>query len=422
MARLRISLLSVLLLAAVGAAAQTTAPGVPPEPADPVHKRKLQKALLYRMDLAYRFQEPLVAGRDVSAPLKLYLEGRKLMAADPDKQIKLYLDAMALLEKGGFKLLPQAEWPANPKNIKLVPKEKFTPTADIWQFAEIEEIKGINFQVYEFTVNQVKQYGVVVSPAKAGKYPLLLYVHGAAYGVPTYALPWLARLAAEGYVIAGPAFRGEPLFAAAVEGVPEYRSDGQIENFIGEVDDALAMVDGAMKLPQVKAGKFGIVGHSFGSGVGLLVAARSKQVACVVSYDAWLTNPFQFYWERLAAELEQDAKEYLWGSWGPYLDQPAKKQLHGLMARSIVHHADRIEAPVLLLLGGAYPGYVRSAYHSSHKQLAAALKQHKKTFKFKIIPGGGHNFVLYYQREPAKTAYKLQMQWLKKYHPPAAAR
>ena len=45
----------------------------------------------------------------------------------------------------------------------------------------------------------------------------------------------------------------------------------------------------------VQGGKFAVIGHSFGSGVGLLAAARHPDTCCVISYDAWLVDPFRFY-------------------------------------------------------------------------------------------------------------------------------
>ena len=379
---------------------------------------KLRQAFGYRRDLAYRLEDPMVAGLNVEKALGFYLAGRKLKYDDPEKQLGFYKRGMAALEEE-LEPLPQSKWPPNPAKIKLIPREKFKLDDEDWQSVGLEQAAEVKFQVVEFTVEKLKQYGVVVSPRKTGRFPLILYLHGAAFGVPSYSLPWLARLAAEGYVIAAPALRGERLFGGIVNGVADHKCEGEIENLKGEASDALGMADGALKLPQVKPGKFAIVGHSFGVGAGLLAAARSKKVACIVSYDAWLTNPFRFYWERLAAESSRDNKDYLWGSWEPFVERPVKAQLAGLMTRSIVHHADRVNAPLLLFIGGAYNG---SAYHYSHKELVRELKKHKKTFRFKVIPGGGHNFVLYSNREPAKAAYKLQMQWLNKYHPPAGKR
>ncbi len=90
-------------------------------------------------------------------------------------------------------------------------------------------------------------------------------------------------------------------------------------------------------------------------------------------------------------------------------------QLSGLMTRSIVHHADRVKAPLLLMIGGAYNG---SVFHESHTDLTKRLASAEKVFRYEIIPGGGHNFVLYPHEQPAQEAFALQDAWLAKYHPP----
>jgi dipeptidyl aminopeptidase/acylaminoacyl peptidase len=217
-------------------------------------------------------------------------------------------------------------------------------------------------------------------------------------------------MAEEGYVIVGPSLRGEDLFASNY--VPKelaFRSEGEIENLDGEVDDALAAVSAAQKLPYVKKGEFGVIGHSFGAGVGLLAAARHPKACCVVSYDAWLVNPFRYYWDRMRRGANN------WQSWADFCNQPVKDQLAGLMERSIVHNAETIHCPLLMFIGGGYEG---SVFHQSHDDLTARLKELGKPFTYDVVPGGGHNFVLYYEDRPAKYAYAKHMEFLRKHLPP----
>jgi len=148
-----------------------------------------------------------------------------------------------------------------------------------------------------------------------------------------------------------------------------------------------------------------------GAGVGLLVAARSSDAACVVSYDAWLTNPFRYSWDRMRRAGNN------WLSWEEFCNQPVADQLAGLMKRSIVHHADQIQCPLQLFIGGAYEG---SVFHESHADFIAQLKKHKKTFTYDIVPDGGHNFVLYYNSTPARYAFRKHMVFLREHIPPAS--
>jgi hypothetical protein len=86
------------------------------------------------------------------------------------------------------------------------------------------------------------------------------------------------------------------------------------------------------------------------------------------------------------------------------------------MKRSITHHADLIHCPLLLFIGGAYAG---SVFHRSHQDFIANLRKYHKPYIYDVVPGGGHNFVLYYDSTPAKYAYRKHMAFLRKYLPPA---
>ncbi len=365
----------------------------------------------YRHDLACRLQQPMTEGLDVSVALTDWFAAEKVTGPDAEAQReRLYRHAMASLKE--LTPLPVASWPANPTGVTLTWLEPFAvPDLSAYFGPEGKPPAGVNARIVEYEVDKLKLYGVVLWPSAPGRYPPILYLHGAAFGVPTYSLAWLAQIAKRGYTIVAPALRGEELFAGGeyLPGVKPYTCQGQIEDLGGEVDDALGMMDGAFKLEMVKPGKFAILGHSFGAGVGLLVAARSPQVACVVSYDAWLTNPFRYYWDRL-----RDGPNN-WLSWEAYTNQPAADQLAGLMKRSIVHHADHLQAPVLLFIGGAYSG---SVFHQSHEDLVARLKQLGRRCRYVVVPGGDHNFVLYANDPPARAAFPIQDKWLETYFPP----
>ena len=286
----------------------------------------------YQRDLAYRLEGPMTRGQDVSVALGALLAARELQShydAPPDtaRLNALYRQGFGALSN--LTPLAQAKWPANPTDIKLEMGREVPISTALCEAMEIAPQPGVTCRIAQFQVGNLKQYGVILHPRAPGKYPVILFLHGAAFGVPTYSLPWLARLAAEGYLVAAPALRGEDLFTHLEPlGLTEnLRCEGAIENLVGEVDDALAMADGALRLPQAAGTRFAIVGHSFGSGAGLLAAARSDRVACVVSYDAWLVNPFRYYWDRLRDGANN------WLSWEDYLKQPVPDQLKGLMAR-----------------------------------------------------------------------------------------
>ena len=170
------------------------------------------------------------------------------------------------------------------------------------------------------------------------------------------------------------------------------------------------MLSAAWKLPYVRPNEFAMLGHSFGAGVGLLTAARAgAQAKAVVSYDAWLVNPQRYYWDRMRRAARN------WDSWEDYCNQPVHSQLLGLVKRSIIHHADKLECPLLLFMGGAYDG---SVFHKSHADFTARLTQLGKPFEYVLVPQGDHNFVLRLLSAPAIFAFKQQEAFLEKHYPP----
>ncbi len=373
----------------------------------------------YRRDLIYRLEEPLCNGLDVTEALSYYLAGRKLLKRDPQQALIQFRKGIEAC-KGPFAVLPPPTFkPLNFDDVRIEEIQTLTVPEVLWQMMGTEPANDITFKLIKFKVDGLEEYGVVIRPkAVKGRLPLLMYAHGAAFGVPDYALPGCADLARRGYVVAAPAFRGEDALLRSMtkDTWPALKCEGNIENLDGEVRDFLALARAMRREPYVRNGHYGAIGHSFGAGAALLAMARDPDLICMVSYDAWMTNPFRFYWERLAAEGKYDDKSYLWGSWNEFIDnQPARVQLMELRKRSFLHQAEGIRGALLLFTGGAYNG---SAYHYSHRQLVQKLRKLKKTFRYEIIPGGGHNFVLYPMQEPARIAAKIQDEWLERYFPP----
>jgi len=88
------------------------------------------------------------------------------------------------------------------------------------------------------------------------------------------------------------------------------------------------------------------------------------------------------------------------------------------MRRSVLHHAERLQAPLLLFIGGGYAG---SVFHRTHDELTAALRRLGKPFIYDVVPNAGHNFVLYTDSEPARYAYSRHMRFLREHWPPGGA-
>jgi len=354
------------------------------------------------MALVDAIKEPFLAGKDVSAALQCWFDGRLLdKQKKADEAMRCWIAGMGKLKD--LPALPPAEWAS-------------IPDATLKTLAELNMAshRGVEMQVVEWQSGKLTQYGAILFPRerKAGdRFPLILYCHGAAFGLPNDFMNWLAALVEKGYVVVAPAMRGEPLFQwqFPVNG-RTLTCQGEIENLDGEVDDCLSMVAAAWKLPYVRKDEFAMIGHSFGAGVGLLAAARAGSKAkAVVSYDAWLVNPQRYYWDR----MRRGARN--WDSWEDYCNQPVAPQLAGLIKRSIVHNAARLECQMLLFMGGAYEG---SVFHESHGDLKAELDRLGKQCRYEPIPDGDHNFVLRTKSKPAKIALDMQNAFLDKHYPP----
>lgn len=358
--------------------------------------------------LVNAIKQPFLEGRDVSVPLQKWFDGRLLDTQNKRTHAEqAWTEGLsALRQQPQLPLLPVPDWePAPDATFKTL------------QTLKLRDYPDIDIDVVHWHVDKLNQYGVLILPAAAKtatprqQLPVILYTHGAAFGVPVSFLSWLADLARQGYIIAGPAMRGEPLFQRDIPVNGKLlKCDGDIENLDGEVDDCLAMLQATWKLPFARPRQFAMIGHSFGAGVGLLAAARGgEQCRAVVSYDAWLVSPQRYYWDRMARHANN------WLSWADFCNQPVKNQLDGLVKRSIIQHAHQLQAPLLLFIGGAYQG---SVFHLSHDDFIARLRQLQHPHAYHIMPNAGHNFVLYLDSKPARDALKLQHDFLQRHFPP----
>jgi len=352
--------------------------------------------------LVMALKDPLLAEMNVKDALQDWFSGRVL-----DTQNKQQA-AREKWQEGLRKLDSLSKLP--PFRYSAPPKAEFTVLEEL----KLRNFPDVKLEVVAWQVANLRQYGLLLAPRQkipGHKYRLVLYGHGAAFGIPNSFCSWLAEhFVQKGYVVIAPALRGEPLFQMQIPiNGKELVSDGEIENLAGEIDDCLAMLDAAWKLPFVKADEFAMIGHSFGAGVGLLTVARAGSAAKVaVSYDAWLVNPQRYYWDRMRRGANN------WLSWEDFCNQPVADQLRGLQQRSLLHNADKLEAHLLLFMGGAYDG---SVFHQSHADLIKKLQESGKKFHYELVPNGDHNFVLR-DGAPARHALKIQQKFFAEYYPP----
>lgn len=120
----------------------------------------------------------------------------------------------------------------------------------------------------------------LVSPATTGPWPLVVFVHGYGVGPSTYQR-YLGQLASRGFVVAAPSF---PLEDPA-RGFPLDRS--HLTDEAADVSFVISQIEASAARLDVRPGRIGVVGHSDGADVALLVGydalARDQRIEAVVA-------------------------------------------------------------------------------------------------------------------------------------------
>ena len=203
-------------------------------------------------------------------------------------------------------------------------------------------------------------------PAGDGPYPALLLIHGHQEQVRNGGEAFvktgrLGILARQGYV-------------AASVSQPGYGNSDGPPDYCGPVtqDAALVALDFLRKQPFVNPNKVALYGYSRGAIVASMVATRDPKLAAVVlgagAYDffSWYPTPLR----GIDANIRQEAGT----------------SAEAFRARSVIHHVEKIKAPVLLLHGAQderIPVQQAEAFFEKVRANGIAVKM-------KIFPGAGH--------------------------------
>jgi carboxymethylenebutenolidase len=178
----------------------------------------------------------------------------------------------------------------------------------------------------------------IYQPAKEGKYPAIIVVHGSNGPVSSFIGPYGQQLADQGYVIAFVHYFDRT-------GTTAYPSYAQMEkhfpDWIGAIRDGISYVE---RNPRVQKGDIGLLGVSLGGFLSTSVSSVDPRVKAVVNVS------------------------------GGIPDQIAKSAQH--------------MAPTLILHGDADPTVpVKQAY-----ELESVLKRTNTPYEIEIYPGQGHMF------------------------------
>jgi len=204
--------------------------------------------------------------------------------------------------------------------------------------------------------------------------PGVLFNHDGVGGVTASTQERCKELALRGFVVFAPSYRGED------------GSEGEIEIAQGEVTDVVAAADWLARRPEVKPGRFALVGTSHGALISLLAAARAPQWFSSVIFGYGVADIYEWYtYLKQTKRLGNDALTRKAYGKGPE-DVPENfRRRYGLAV------LDQIQAPVLILQGRrdviVPPSQAQALYDG--------LKQRKKPVELVYYDQAGHGFLIY---------------------------
>lgn len=207
--------------------------------------------------------------------------------------------------------------------------------------------------------------GQVCRPRRDGKFPVMMYSHPSLFGLGA---EWQGgacqAIAAEGYVVVMPAFRGQD------------GSEGKVEGCLGEVDDAIAMHDMALAQPYADAKRTAWAGASHGGCVTLRALARGTEAkAAAALFPAVDWAAIHAHWDARSTQpgppnvvqvYKNGAAELVKAFGGPPSTHASEYQRRSVVAAEL----DKNPTPLFLAHGVADP-LVPAA---STCKLAAAMR------------------------------------------------
>jgi dipeptidyl aminopeptidase/acylaminoacyl peptidase len=206
--------------------------------------------------------------------------------------------------------------------------------------------------------------GYLAQPKAGKKHPALVYCRGGIHRVGMVQLGWIEHMAACGFVVCAPSYRGN-------EG-------GQGHDEFGGADreDVYSALELLASLPYVDETRIGIIGFSRGAVGAFLAAAETKRVRALVSWGGVVDL-------HLTYEEREDLRRML----KRVVGHPVK-DAHTYMERSALYRAEEITCPVLFVQGGKDEQVSpRHAWYMMQR-----LEQLEKPFASWFYPEYGHHF------------------------------
>ena len=216
-----------------------------------------------------------------------------------------------------------------------------------------------------------------VMPDAEGPAPAVI-VAQEAFGVNSHIQDVCRRFAREGYVALAPDMyhRTGPMLAFSYDD-PKRREPFSALTNDGIESDINAALAHLIDLPQVDAGRIGIVGFCVGGFMAFLAACRTDVATAVCFYGGGIVN-----------------------------------RREGLKLEPLLSEADRIKVPVLCLFGEKDGSIPQSEVEAIRQRLAMQPREHQ----VHVYPGAEHGFFCderpSYKADAAEDAWGRTVQWL----------
>jgi dienelactone hydrolase len=277
--------------------------------------------------------------------------------------------------------------PAPTATPTLEPTATVTPTPDPYAGWYIDSLRQRTFEsrleigqvlavteaftrsLMTYTGDGLTLHGFINIPRGPGPFPVIIVNHGyidpAVYGTVSYMARYTDPLAAAGFLVVHPDYRG---YGTSQAGPNPFRA--------GFAVDVLYLIDAVQTLPQAQADAIGLFGHSMGGGISLRVATVSDQVDAVLLYGSMSGDEH--------ANLEKIVE------WSGQADLPELAVPPEVVARlAPIEALDNITAAVSLHHGDA-DATVPPAWTAD---LYERLQGLGKTVEYYNYPGQPHTFV-----------------------------
>lgn len=258
---------------------------------------------------------------------------------------------------------------------------------------------GVREEKIIYLSGKLKITARVWFPSGSGIAPAVLYNHGGVTGFSSGTLKRCRELAAAGFIVFGSSYRGE-------EG-----SEGRVEVEKGEVDDVLAGIDWLKTSSRVDPKRIAMMGTSHGAIIGLLAAAKSRDLRALV-YAYGVSDIYKWY--QYLIDSNQLGKDQL--TKDTYGQGPGDRP-QSFAIRNGLNYLPQIPATMpTLILQGAKDTIVPL---EQAQFLFDGLQKLGRPVTLKVYPNSGHGFINTrdalkgVQLEESLQAWKAALAFLK---------